>query len=337
MIKVLRYNQTKLNILHEIATMNLKVGDMLPSERTLAAKLGISMGTLRRSLAELESQSIIKKQHGRGSILQKSIKKGKKRNRLALIHIKRAEEGELLPSLAKLNLYLNNRAIDLEYIPVTCFDKTLITAVEKCFCVLVTGWLDKDWIKNLQLLNKPMVAIGSHQYSDLLPLVSYNWKGASSLLTRELIERKAKCIGLLNGSHRYYPSALIHEGYMDELTKAGLEYDDSCIRWVSKDDTSDKIKDFIINQLPKLDAVVLELGCYLPFLSLCWEMGISPGKKLAVIGSYDNNNCNSSDNNNVLQAIFEKDIYIFAAEFFLAALQDKIHLKREFVIDAKLV
>lgn len=78
MAKVLRYNQTKSNILHQISALNLQVGDVLPPERTLSTKFGISMGTLRRALAELESQSIIEKQHGRGNIV-KNIKNDKVR------------------------------------------------------------------------------------------------------------------------------------------------------------------------------------------------------------------------------------------------------------------
>ena len=337
MVKVLRYNQTKLNILHQIAGLNLQIGDALPSERMLAEKFGISMGTLRRALAELESQSIIEKRHGRGNILLKSIKNGKARSRMALIHVKRFEKGEPLPNLGELESYLNDRGIDLEYIPVTRFDKTLITAAERCFAVLVTGWLDRNWIEDLQLLNKPMVAIGSHQYSDLLPWISYDWKGASSLLTHKLLERKARRIGLLNGGRRYYPASLIYEGYKSELVKAGLECNDNWVSWVSREESYEKAKDFIINQLPELDAVVFELGTYLPFLSLCWEMGVPPDKPLAVVGCYDNNCRVTGFGKNVLWATFEKDTYIVGAEIFLEALQHDARCKGEFLVNAKLV
>jgi DNA-binding transcriptional regulator YhcF (GntR family) len=337
MVKILRYNQTKLNILHQIAELELEVGEMLPSERSMAAKLGISMGTLRRALAELESQEIIKKQHGRGSILKKSIKQGSERSRLALIHIKRVEQNKLLSSLDELEAYLNERAIDLDYVPVTSFDKNIITAVEKCFGVIVTGWLDQDWIRNLQLLNKPMVAIGSHQYSAELPLISYDWKGASSLLTRELIGQGQKHIGLLNGGHRYYPSSLIYEGYVNELSQAGLKCNDNWIKWVCIDDNSDVIKDFIINQLPALDAVVMELGCYLPFLSLCWEMGINPDKKLGLVGCYENNIRINSSGNNILLTSFEKDAFIVGAELFLKSLQHETKVTEETLIKARLL
>ncbi len=338
MVKILRYNQTKLNILHQIAKLGLQVGDLLPSERNMAAKLGISMGTLRRALAELEAQSIIQKQHGRGSILKKSIKQGKKRSRLALIHIQRPERQEILPNVDKLNVYLNNQAIDLEYIPVISFDAGLIPIIEKCFCVLVTGWLTKEWIENLQLLNKPMLAIGSHKYSELLPFVSYDWKGAGALLTRELITSKAKRIGLLNGSHRYHPASLIYDGYTEELSRAGLELNDNWVKWVPIDDDHEIIKNFIINQLSELDAVVVEYGCYLPFLSLCWGMGIVPDKKLAVTGVYGQNNSHIvSHQDNVSWAVFEEDLFIVGAEFFLASLQNKTSFQREHVITAKLV
>jgi DNA-binding transcriptional regulator YhcF (GntR family) len=338
MVKVLRYNQIKLNILHEIAELNLQVGDFLPSERMLAEKFDISMGTLRRALAELEAQSIIKKQHGRGSILKKQIKNSRSRSQIALIHIKRLDNDIQMPSLDDLELYLNSRGIDLLYVPVTRFDKTLISEVEKCFAVLVTGCLDIDWIKSLSLLSKPMVAIGSHQYSDLLPWVNYDWQGASSLLTRELIAGKAKRIGLLNSSHRYYPSSSIYEGYKNELVNAGLELNENWVSWVATEEFCDKAKDFIINQLPELDAVVFEFGTYLPFLSLCWDMGILPNKKLAVIGGYNSNKSNIIGyGNNVSLTVFEKNVYIVGAEIFLDALQNNSDLKGEFIVNAKLL
>ena len=333
MVKVLRYNQTKLNILHEIASMNLKKGDMLPSERTLSAKLGISMGTLRRALSELEEQLIIRKEHGRGSILQKRISNDKNGNQIALIYIKRINNSDL-PDLGSFEIYLNDRGISLQYIPVMRFDKTLISEVEKCFAVLVTGWLDSDWIKNLQLLNKPMVAVGSHQYSNLLPWVSYDWGGAASMVTSRLIARKAKRIGLLNGGHRYYPSTLIYQGYKRAITAAGLKLDENLISWATREETWSKVEEFIINKLPELDAVVLELGTYYPFLSLCWSMGIQPDKPLGVIGGGERHSIQSG---NVIQAIFEENIYITAAKVFLEALRNDDKFKGEFIINAKLV
>lgn len=333
MVKVLRYNQTKLNILHEIASMNLKAGDMLPSERTLSTKLGISMGTLRRALSELEDQSIIRKEHGRGSILQKRISNDKNGNQIALIYIKRINNRDI-PDLGSFEIYLNDRGISLQYIPMMRFDKTLISEVEKCFAVLVTGWLDSEWIRNLQLLNKPMVAIGSHQYSNLLPWVGYDWEGAAFMITSRLIKDKTKRIGLLNGGHRYYPANLIYKGYKRAITAAGLKFDEDLISWATREEAWDKAEDFIINQLPELDAVVLELGTYYPFLSLCWSLGVKPTKRLAVIGS---GNEVIIPVRNSLQAIFEKNIYIAAAEVFLEALQHDGKFKGEFIIDAKLV
>ena len=323
MLKMLRYNQTKLNILHQIADLSLQVGDALPTERRMASEFGISMGTLRRALGELEVQGIIEKHQGSGNTLLKSIKNGGERNKIALIYIKRIEFEEVLPNMRALELYLNERGIDIEYIPVIRFDDELIKVLEKCFAVLITGWIDENWIKNLQLLNKPMIAIGSHKYSDILPFVSYDWKGASSILTGKLIQRNAKRIGLLNAAQRYYPSSLIYEGYRGELLKAGLELDNDMVIWVEKENYYEKVKKFIIEQVPKLDSIVMELGLYLPFLALCWELGVTPDKKLAVIGNPEDNYQRAFFGGNILWAAFERNTYIAGAEFFLEALRHK--------------
>jgi hypothetical protein len=142
----------------------------------------------------------------------------------------------------------------------------------------------------------------------------------------------------LNGSHRYHPASLIYDGYAKELSRAGLELNDNWVKWVPIDDDHEMIKNFIINQLPGLDAVVVEYGCYLPFLSLCWGLGVVPDKKIAVTGVYGQNNSHIvSHQDNVLWAVFEEDLFIVGAEFFLASLQNKASFQREHIINAKLV
>jgi len=50
-----------------------KVGDILPSEKTLAKELKASLMTIRKALAVLESEKLIIKRHGSGSFVARKI------------------------------------------------------------------------------------------------------------------------------------------------------------------------------------------------------------------------------------------------------------------------
>lgn len=56
-------------ILGDIRNGILSVGDKLPSEADLVSRHGVSITTVRRSLAELERQGIVRREHGRGTFL----------------------------------------------------------------------------------------------------------------------------------------------------------------------------------------------------------------------------------------------------------------------------
>jgi len=56
-------------ILARIVSGDLKPGVMLPSETDLGRAMGVSQGTARRALAELERRGIVERQQGRGTVV----------------------------------------------------------------------------------------------------------------------------------------------------------------------------------------------------------------------------------------------------------------------------
>lgn len=56
----------------DIAAGILADGSRLPPERDMAADLGVSVGTLRKSLAELESRGLLSRVHGSGNYVRKN-------------------------------------------------------------------------------------------------------------------------------------------------------------------------------------------------------------------------------------------------------------------------
>jgi GntR family transcriptional regulator len=63
------YLQIKEQIRHRIAVGDWKAGQEVPSIRVLAIDLRVSVITIKRAYAELESEGLILTQHGKGSFV----------------------------------------------------------------------------------------------------------------------------------------------------------------------------------------------------------------------------------------------------------------------------
>jgi GntR family transcriptional regulator len=61
------YTQVRAILVHRIATRHWPPGALLPSEIDLADDLGVSQGTIRKALIELEAENLIVRKQGRGS------------------------------------------------------------------------------------------------------------------------------------------------------------------------------------------------------------------------------------------------------------------------------
>jgi GntR family transcriptional regulator len=57
------------SIIRRIETGALRAGDRLPSEEELAAKHGVSVGTIQKALAGLAHSGLISREHGRGTFV----------------------------------------------------------------------------------------------------------------------------------------------------------------------------------------------------------------------------------------------------------------------------
>ena len=63
------YEKTIAFILQHIDEHGLKTGDQLPTEARLAVEAGVSLVTVRRALAELAAQSVVRREQGRGTFV----------------------------------------------------------------------------------------------------------------------------------------------------------------------------------------------------------------------------------------------------------------------------
>lgn len=63
------YEKTIAFILQHVDEMGLQLGDQLPTEARLARLAGVSLVTVRRALAELAAQSVVRREQGRGTFV----------------------------------------------------------------------------------------------------------------------------------------------------------------------------------------------------------------------------------------------------------------------------
>ncbi len=65
-----KYLQVSEMLIREIAAGHLQDGERLPPERDMAATLSISVGTLRKSLSDLEEKGLLERIHGSGNYIR---------------------------------------------------------------------------------------------------------------------------------------------------------------------------------------------------------------------------------------------------------------------------
>jgi DNA-binding LacI/PurR family transcriptional regulator len=223
--RILKYDKAKLAIIDEITRSHLRVGDCLPSERTLAAMLPYSSITLRRSLKELEEAGVITKVHGKGSFLSKDIDSSQIIGDVGVLRIIRNDRPHSSTGmLFNLNKYLRSRGVGVRYVEADEFNKDLIDQFHDCMGLILMDWITEKWIDSLRIFNMPLLVVGSNPRPDLLPTVGYDWREAARILTAHFIDTGHKKIGLINGELDYLPSQAILSGYKTALSEAGMEF-----------------------------------------------------------------------------------------------------------------
>ncbi|MDX3893819.1 GntR family transcriptional regulator [Pusillimonas sp.] len=63
------YKEVKRQIVQALSAAEWKPGDMIPSEKQLCARFGVSIGTLRKAIDELVSENILVRHQGRGTFV----------------------------------------------------------------------------------------------------------------------------------------------------------------------------------------------------------------------------------------------------------------------------
>lgn len=210
----------------------LRPGERLPPERKLMEILGVSRSTLRLALAELIERRYLSATQGRGNFV---LEPQKKRLLLILV-IERfhADHWSVAPlhydwineggKAAGARIHYHYAPTDEEMIaeltsPPTGYDAILFFRTPPDWSRLLDATPDSVFEKS----PVPIMVIGRPIRKRGLNTLTWDYREATRLATRRLIEAGHKRIGFLSGKPVHGHSfAAFHEGYISAMREAGL-------------------------------------------------------------------------------------------------------------------
>ncbi len=310
MNKLLKYNQAKYEIINIIASQNLKVGSRLPSERTLNKQFDFSLITLRRALKELTDQGYLEKRHGYGTVILRPISDFGRNGQMLFIEIGVNDTPPV--DTYQMKKILRSRNIHLKVLIASNPDASISENAKDCIGIFVSGWITREWVSFLKMLDIPLLFIGAHPFMNEVPTITADWEKAASLMVKNIAAMGYKKIGLITGTQKYYPSYLINDGFCKTAKTLKIKLQKCDIVWQANDFHLE-IDNFLNNDY---DAIILEAGILSRFLLVCWNRDLADKPILGIIGN--NNTPASSDK--IITASFRKPIHIAAIDVFFESL-----------------
>lgn len=267
MIRVLKYNEAKFKILQMIQQNGLQVGDKLLPERELAARLNMSIISVRRALEEFQATGIVRKVSGVGTFYNGNLKVEDYHAKVAVINIGDhlypdshaiwALEKALAPYRGTYKIFHVGSEVQPEVLSeLRDFDK-----------IMVTAFLNAAWVECLSSLGKPILQIGHSAFNSALSKVIVDWSDAIRVVFEHFPEvDKRRFAFLLPHMETSTYAKLLHEIIVSYLDRSGILPDESMLAPIPRHMPIAAISDFLTRMHGKFDVLVIESGSLLPFL-----------------------------------------------------------------------
>lgn len=287
MAKTLKYDQAKIRILNSISEENLHIGDKLPSERDMMRRYGISQISFRRAMDELAAEGLVARKPRSGCFLKIQLRDFAHKAHVLLIHIvdttlKFDPSGF---SVFPFQCELEKHGFGFKAMTAELPGGRVFEAAQEAAALLVTGKLTPEWMRFLRMLSpKPIAVIGTYPCNNSFPTVTVDHKKSAEKMVMEFASLGCRRISFINAVKDYFPSSLLHEGYISGLRKCGIKYDHSLELTPIRDGGRDQAGKFMKEHENELDAVVAERYVYPEILASKWVFGY---KGKALIGMVD--------------------------------------------------
>ena len=186
MARVLKYNEAVLKITKLIRERRLSIGDRLPTEQEVAKSLGMSIAPVRQAMSELQSKGVIRKTPGVGTFFAGNLKTENSRFLVGLVNVddhffpNGAAAYELRAALAKHDAECRFFNVPREV------DAALLDELNLCDRFIITGFVNDAWVRCLQNMGKPIVALGISDYKGPICRVEHDWAKAIEITVEKL-------------------------------------------------------------------------------------------------------------------------------------------------------
>jgi GntR family transcriptional regulator of arabinose operon len=237
------YRHLQKSIAVKIRKGELKPGDALPSEGKLVKEYGISRGSVRSALKELQNQGIIYAVAGKGSFVSEHVSNLQlgEQGRIALVipgledsdfQIYRGIEDALNAAGFILTIFNSQRNIEQENKNL----KLLLEGKEKG-AIIFPNWgrTNAEALFELKMAGYPFVLIDRYFRELETDYVVTDNKKGGFLATEHLIKLGHKRIGIIPGLKCTAIEDRL-EGYREALARYGLVHDPALVRHLERAD-----------------------------------------------------------------------------------------------------
>ena len=317
---LLKYNRARLHILDRIAALQLKPGDLLPSQQELLKDGGFSLICLKRAMAELEEDGIVSKGQGRRACLLKHLERNDFSGVVVFLCIYR-----YVPAIPDQVFLIRDefarRGIELRIEAAKSPDIDLTTLCKGAIGIILMGWITREWLDYLRLYRLPLMAVGSNPFPEELAGVGLDWYAGTKELCRLLRKKNCSRFALVNGARRYFPAREIYRAVKDDSRAAGTILSPHLQLWCDFQDgvfTYRSIRK-LFTRSDEFDAVILEEGTWPAGVLMAREMNLPRQIHLGTIMSFTE--MEGAALKNISVVFFPQILPKKAVEFFLNRLK----------------
>lgn len=272
-----RHMQVQQGILDYIISEELSIGSILPSQNEFAKKFNTSFLTVRRALDNLEKNNIITRKHGSGTFVAAHFNTFPSRGKITFLNVDNQKEeilnfehgntfrGALIETFDRYHYSCDFLSCG------SCPSGNAIHKLKDSVGILITGYLNDEWINLLKSLNIPTVVMGS-MGSDNQPfaMVEYDWRKMTIMLGRHWLNNGAKKVGLITGTVEYGAAIVMREGFRYLMNTYSDGYDSSNVFLASEEYHTQDLWDFL-DKNSDFDTLLVEAGFYSATVGYLWE------------------------------------------------------------------
>jgi DNA-binding LacI/PurR family transcriptional regulator len=290
------YKQIEAEMAAEIRAGGLPPGSLLPSERQLCERFGVSPITVRRALLELGKQGLIFRQHGVGTFVADLART----RRLILVlagfdvahwHSSAGAMGELIGGVSEAawrhNCTLHIERVD-EPLTAALLDRLIEQPGTNGLLLRIAGNVSDEHVDQLEAADIPYIFIRRYLRERPINCVVPADDVGMRLAVAHLARLGHRHVGLLSAMPHLVITEDRLKGYHGAVAAHGLEQDESLVRLTAH---WDEVAGFaaameLLQRQPRPTAIVVDVDLAPSLYAAAADLGLDIPADVAVVG-YD--------------------------------------------------